>query len=200
MDWKWADPAAETSGDTKEKSTLASTETKTVSKKGSTARKWLIPVLAMAACVAVTFVLAREWPREADVQIASLTRKDQATRGVRDMAVEVKNSGRESAFVTVVGLVPNQPFLPIHYRQDNRFLEVPAQGTIVVTNLPPEFEKAESLLYILTRSPSPEAIRHSYPENPGVDRPLEFADQLRRNLRTLNVASDIRVLDVSAKK
>lgn len=95
--------------------------------------------------------------------VASVALTQATPRGpgsVPDLAVENRSDRR--AFVTVVGLSPNRR-PAVHYREAERFIDIPGHASRTIRNLPEPFDGSAVVLIVLTGSPAGEAVRDSLP-------------------------------------
>jgi len=90
---------------------------------------------------------------------ARVTLRENPVRGpgfVSEIAVE-NLSGRR-AYVTLVGLAPGRnPAL--HYRENNRFIDVEPNSIRPITNLPTQFDGCTAFFVVLTATPAGETVR-----------------------------------------
>lgn len=159
--------------------------------------------LALAASLLLAFFLGTTWPHRdgrQEVRLASVAIRGDVTRGIGDIALDVTNGSDRRVFVTVVGLVPGRKTPAYHYRQEGRYMAVPWGGTVMVKNLPPEFEGSTVLLVVSTGVPAGGVVRDLLPPSVTPDTSERDAEQLRKTLNGLGLEAEVRVVPLPSKK
>lgn len=155
--------------------------------------------LAIAASLLLAFFLGRQWPAknsDREVRLASVTVRGEVVRGIEDVAIDVTNGSDRRVFLTFVGLVPGRKTPAYHYRQEGRYIEVPAQGTTAVANLPPEFEGTAVVLVFSTPVPAGGAIREVTPAGVSPDSADQDAERIKKALADLSIDADVKVVSI----
>jgi hypothetical protein len=126
----------------------------------SSARPLYAAAAALAACllVAVGVGLGRGGGREVAFA-AVVTARAEPARGPGTVAeVAVENRSDRKAYLTIVGLAAaRRP--AVHYREEQQFIDVAAQGTRTVRSLPEGFDGCPAALVVLTATPAGEVVR-----------------------------------------
>lgn len=162
MEWKWADPPAP-------KSAVATAPTPIPSPAtppDPLPRVLRFPSYALGAALAASLLigfgvlLGNRIAPGGDTPLAfGVTLGEDAVRGPEAVgSLAVENRSKSKAFVTVVGVKPDRS-AAIHYRENQRFIELESGEKRVVGNLPSTFDDSSSLIVVLTATPAGEAIR-----------------------------------------
>lgn len=110
---------------------------------------------------------------------ARVTAREDPARGPGTVAeVSITNQAARKAYLTIVGLSAGRRPV-VHYREEQQFISVPANGSREVKNLPASFDGCAVAVVVLTATPAGEVVRGLTPDPVAPTDVERFRDSLK---------------------